>query len=196
MATTATTDKQLLTSSPVSGRAPLSSYRMLGSAVKLTSACLPGWVHVNGVPTRIKLIDSAGQVDLPQHLLWFPCPDLFPLSALCISAVAGGVWTSSLSVLCPRGRLHPVLQPGQPRLLPERLVQVDPADPSGEPDLSDHPGGDPVRPLPKRGHSDSPGPARRQTGGPRPGQKAFTADRSHGLPGVFCSDPTQPQRRV
>lgn len=35
--------------------------------VKVISSWLPGLVHVNGVPTRIKLIDSAGQVDLPHH---------------------------------------------------------------------------------------------------------------------------------
>lgn len=43
---------------------PLNSYWMLESVVKVISACPPGLVHVSGVPTRIKLIDSAGQVAL------------------------------------------------------------------------------------------------------------------------------------
>lgn len=81
MATTVITDKRLSTSSLVSDWVPLNSCWTLDSVVKIISARLPGWVHVNGVPTRIKLIDSAGQVDLADNAR----VDLsrpFPLSAL------------------------------------------------------------------------------------------------------------------
>ncbi len=40
------------------------------------SSHLPGLVHVNGIPTRIKLIDTAGQVDIahPHHDFFSPLP--------------------------------------------------------------------------------------------------------------------------
>lgn len=40
---------------------------LLHRANKLISTWLSGLVHVNGVPTRVKLIDTAGQVEIPRH---------------------------------------------------------------------------------------------------------------------------------
>lgn len=118
------------------------------------------------------------------------------LPHLSLFALTGGVRPPSLSLLRPRGRLHPLLQPGQPRLLRQHLLQVDPADPSRQPDLSHRSGRDSVRPSPQCGRPHTSGPAENQTSEIQQGQEGGTQDQSSRLCGVFSSDTTQPQRCV
>lgn len=89
----------------------------LDSEMTVVSIWRTGVVHVDGVPTRIKLIDTAGQVSVPHHN--GISPDLSS-SSLANLHPTGGVWSSSLSMPRPRGRLRPLLQPGPPRLLGQR----------------------------------------------------------------------------
>lgn len=145
MATTVITDKQLLTSSLVSDWVPLNSYWTLDSCLTcegrfcLTSRFGPcEWSSYSHQADRLCRTGRSCTQRQGFSL------QTFLLSALFMFGVTGGVWASSLSLLCPRGCLHPVLQPGQPCLLPEHRIQVDPADPLRKPDLSNRPGWNPV----------------------------------------------------